>query len=101
MSAVAEPPRRLTVRAAVLVAIVLVLGTAAAAPVRQYLAQRAEIQRLEQRVEGLAEARDELEAEVGRLLDPEELERLARACLGMVRPGEIPFVVPGQPPPDC
>jgi cell division protein FtsB len=40
------------------------------------------------------------------LRDPGFLERLARQCLGMVKPGEVAFVVvPVQgapaPPPEC
>lgn len=45
-----------------------------------------ERERLEGEVEGLEERRDRLE-------DPSEIERLARSELGLVRPGEIPFVV--------
>lgn len=52
------------------------------------------------RVDDLREERDELEGEVEgleerreRLEDPEEVERIARSELGLVRPGEIPFVV--------
>lgn len=41
---------------------------------------------LDQDVEELEERRDRLD-------DPEEIERLARSELGLVRPGEIPFVV--------
>jgi cell division protein FtsB len=39
-----------------------------------------------------------LERRIELLNDPEHLERLARRCLGMVRPGEILFVVPEEEP---
>jgi cell division protein FtsB len=52
------------------------------------------------RVDSLAAAKDQLADEVGtleerraRLHDPEELELLARRDHGMVKPGEIPFIV--------
>jgi hypothetical protein len=52
------------------------------------------------RVETLEDRRAELSAEVARLEErqaalqrPEEIEKLARGELGMVAPGEIPFVV--------
>lgn len=58
------------------------------------------------RVDELREQREELQGEVEeleerreRLEDPEEVERIARSELGLVRPGEIPFVV--VPPEDA
>ena len=99
-SRAADMPRaRLTVRAVVLAALVLVLGIAASVPVRQFLAQRDEIAQLEREVGDLAASNDRLRAEIDRLHDPSELERIARECLGMVRPGEIAFVHPDGPRP--
>lgn len=53
-----------------------------------------------ERVHDLEVARTQLENEVtqleqrqGRLNDPEEIELLARQHLGLVKPGEIPYVV--------
>jgi cell division protein FtsL len=83
---------RLTPRAAVLAAIVLVLATATVVPLRQYFAQQSQVDALERRLDTLQEERDRLQREIERLRDPEYLERLARVCLGMVRPGEIAFV---------
>jgi cell division protein FtsB len=102
-AAALEGPRgRLTPRAAVLAALVLILLLTAIVPLRGYLTQRSRLVELEQQVERLATERDRLERRVGRLRDPAYLERLARECLGMVRPGEIAFVtVPegGEPQP--
>ncbi len=70
------------------------LGVAAAGPVRNYLAQRAEIDRLEQQISELQVERARLERRIERIRDPEYLEQLARQCLGMVRPGEIAFTNP-------
>jgi cell division protein FtsB len=83
---------RLTPRAAILAAIVLVLATATVVPLRQYFAQQAQMEALERRVDALHEERGRLQREIERLRDPEYLERLARVCLGMVRPEEIAFV---------
>jgi cell division protein FtsB len=82
----------------VLAAIVLVLAVAAAGPVRNFLAQRAEIDRLEAQISQLEDDRARLQFEVERIRDPEYVERLAR-CLGMVKPGEIAFVNPEAPRP--
>ena len=78
----------------VLAAVLLGLGVSAAGPVRNFLAQRAEIDRLEQRITSLERERNQLEHQLERIRDPDELERLARECLGMVRPGEIAFANP-------
>ncbi|MCA1727181.1 MAG: septum formation initiator family protein [Actinobacteria bacterium] len=78
----------------VLAAVLLVLGISAAGPVRNFLAQRAEIDRLEERITSLEQERNQLEHQLERIRDPDELERLARECLGMVRPGEIAFANP-------
>jgi cell division protein FtsB len=83
----------------VLAAIVLVLGIAALGPVRNFMAQRAEIDRLEQRITELETERSQLRRQVERIRDPEYVERLARQCLGMVRPGEIAFSNPAAPRP--
>jgi cell division protein FtsB len=101
----AAPRARITGRAAILVALVVVLLVALSVPVRQYLEQRSQIAGLERTVDELRAERDRMRREIERLHDPAYLERLARKCLGMVRPGEIAFVpVPegGEArPPDC
>ncbi len=91
---------RLTGRAAILLVIAGVLALAMLVPARQLLDQRARLAALERRAAELEERNRELRAEIARLRDPLELERLARACLGMVRPGETLLVAPGAPE-DC
>lgn len=88
----ALPRPRLSRRAAGLAAISFVLLMALVVPLRQFLIQRSEIANLEQQIERLEEERTVLERRVTRLQDPGYLERIARQCLGMVRPGEIGFV---------
>ncbi len=99
------PRPRLTKRAAALVAFVLLLATASVVPLRQYAAQRGDLESLEQRVELLTRERDRLASRVEQFKDPAFLERIARECLGMVKPGEIGFVVvpedETEPPETC
>jgi cell division protein FtsL len=93
---------RLTGRAAFLLVAVTVLLVMAVVPARQYIDQRARMAELERRTEELERANAQLRAEISRLHDPAELERLARECLGMVAPGEVVFVTPGEAPAsDC
>jgi cell division protein FtsB len=94
-----ETPK-LTGRAAFLLVAVTLLALMAVVPARQFLDQRARISDLERRTAVLEDQNAGLRSELGRLHDPAELERLARECLGMVAPGEVAFVTPGQPPAD-
>jgi cell division protein FtsB len=90
-----ETPR-LTGRAAFLLVALTLLAVMAMVPARQYLDQRGRIGDLERRTAELEELNADLRADITRLRDPAELERLARECLGMVAPGEVAFVIPGQ-----
>jgi len=96
---------RLTGRAAVLCALVLLLAAALVVPLQQYFAQRSDIGELQSRVEYLQGERDELARYVESLRDPANLEQKARECYGFVKPGEIAFVtIPEDgtaPPRDC
>jgi len=60
----------------------------------QYQHQR-EVQSLEQELEGLKSRNDELREQVDELKTPEGVEELARASLGLVKPGEQAYVVTG------
>ena len=94
---------RLTGRAAALLVAVAILIVMAIVPIGRYLDQRSAIADIERRAAELESENADLRAEISRLLDPAELEQLARACLGMVRPGEVAFITPGRtaPPSDC
>ena len=97
-----RPRVRPTGRAAVLAAIVTVLGVVSVVPVRAYLDGRARIAGLERQERALEQENADLRARIAKLYDPAELERLARECLGMVEPGEIAFIVvpeDGKPAP--
>ena len=88
---------RLTGRAAGLLIAVTVLVVMAVVPARQYLEQRGRIAELDRRAADLETQNSELRREISALHDPVHLEKLARACLGMVAPGEVAFVVAGSP----
>ncbi len=89
---------RLTGRAAALLVAVTILVVMAVVPIGRYLDQRAAIADIERRAAQLESQNADLRAEISRLHDPTELEKLARACLGMVDPGEVAFVTPGRAP---
>jgi cell division protein FtsB len=84
---------RIRPRAIALAVLVAALLMAAVYPVRTYLGQRAQINTLERESLVLEGANARLNHRITSLHDPGELERLARECLGMVKPGEIAFVV--------
>jgi cell division protein FtsB len=92
-------------RAVILLVVVCIMLTFVVAPARSYLEQRSLLESMQARERQLYQENARLEARLRQLNDPTYLERLARECLGMVRPGEIAFVtVPkkGSPtPPDC
>ena len=96
---------RLSARGALLLVVVMLLLVAAVNPVRSLLDERGRLADLQRQQVELQSRNDALQRQVDQLNDPGYLEKLARECLGMVKPGEIAFVmVPkhGAPvPPDC
>ncbi|HWB72553.1 MAG TPA: septum formation initiator family protein [Egibacteraceae bacterium] len=81
-----------------LLGLVLLLAAGTLGPLQSYIAAA-------DRVEALAAARQRLQTDVERLEDerrrlddPAEIEVLARAELGLVKPGEIPYVVVAPEP---
>jgi cell division protein FtsB len=92
------PARRLRLA----VAFVFFVGFlfAAVFPTRTYLAQRGEITRAAQRLALLKKENGTLEATANRLQRDDEIERIARERLGLVKPGEEAYAVlpsPGRP----
>jgi cell division protein FtsB len=76
------------------------------APAQMYFEQTAELARFEHQAAALERRNEALAARAVQLRDQAFLERLARQCLGMVKPGEIAFVVVPKegapaPPPEC
>jgi cell division protein FtsL len=107
-AAVAAHARRriqLTPRAAMLALVVTALLFYLVVPVRAYVTQRQRLDRLQQQTQLLQQQNARLARQVEQLHDPAYIERIARECLGMVKKGEIGFiVVPKNGPPqpaDC
>lgn len=83
---------RMSGRAAILLIVVFAVLTLAIAPFRAYTAQRTQIADLQRQTATLTHENLVLQGQVNKLGDPKELERIARECLGMVRPGETAFM---------
>jgi cell division protein FtsB len=96
--AAVRPRRRArpTPRAILLVVSIAVLLFASTVPLRTLLAQRDQLARLQHQANVLQQQNALLDKQIQQLHDPKYLERLARACLGMVKPGEIHFAVTGK-----
>lgn len=97
---------RLTARATVLLGIMIGVLALSVAPAQMYFEQTAELARFEQQADALERRNEALAARAEQLRDHAFLERLARQCLGMVKPGEVAFVVVPKegapaPPPEC
>lgn len=92
--------RRFTSRAAVLLAVLCLIVVGLAYPLREYVAQRAQIQELE--VERREQRADiaELRREQARWQDPAYVEQQARKRLHYAKPGELTYVVVDGGPAD-
>jgi cell division protein FtsL len=84
---------RLTPAGAALLLAVVVLLFALAVPIRTLMQQRSDLAHLQQEEQTLRQDNQALRTQVTRLHDPAYLERVARECLGMAKPGEIQFVI--------
>lgn len=84
---------RITGRAAVLLMVMVMLGVAYAWPLREYLAQRSELNDLRAATRASQLKVDTLEVEKARWADPAYIKAQARARLHYVMPGEVSFVV--------
>ena len=84
---------RLTPKAAILCVVLMVLLLYMMVPLRSYLEQRARLTELQRQATSLQQQQARLLNQIAELQDPDYLQRIARECLGMVRPGEIAFVV--------
>jgi cell division protein FtsB len=89
----------------VLLAIVCAVMLLGIAPLRGYLGQRSQLAELRRQASVLERQNATLQTKIDELSDPTYLDRVARECLGMVKPGETAFVIVpkhGSPkPPDC
>jgi cell division protein FtsB len=83
---------RITPRAALLALVVVGVLLYGAVPFKAYLAQRSTLEQVQRQTNALEQQNAALRVRVKQLRDPEYVEKLAR-CEGMVRPGEISFVI--------
>ena len=91
--------RAVALRGAVAAVVIVGLLFVVVFPVRSWLDQRAALTQSRHQLDVLREQRLSLEREARQLQSPAEIERLARARYGMVRPGEQAWAaVPGADP---
>lgn len=93
----APQPRRFTGRATVLFAVLIALALAYTYPVRVYLDQQADIERMEASQADQRQRIEDLSAEAAKWKDRAYIETQARERFFMVRPGETPLVVLSDP----
>ncbi len=91
-----------TRRAAILAVVFCALALTVTVPLRNYVAQRQELDAVTQQQQALAAEVDSLTRRRDTLADPAEVAAQARTRLGYVLPGETPYVVqlPQQPEPE-
>lgn len=88
-----------TKRAAILAIVVCALALTVAVPLHNFVAQRQELADVSDRQRALEADVARLSSDRARLSDPAEVEAQARSRLGMVQPGETPYVVQFPAPP--
>jgi cell division protein FtsL len=100
MSPPAAAPRttRLTGRAAVLAVVICAIALSLAYPVREYVAQRRQIDNMVAQQQTMLAQVKNLEAEQAKLSSPSYIEQLARQELDMCFPGTQCYIVEGGQP---
>ena len=89
---------RLTSRAAVLAVVICAIVLSLAYPVREYLAQRQQIDQLMAHQQTMLAQVKNLQAQQAKLADPAYIEQLARQELDMCFPGTRCYIVEGSQP---
>jgi cell division protein FtsL len=89
---------RLTGRAAVLAVVICAIALSLAYPVREYMAQRQQIDQLVAQQQTMLSQVKSLQAEQAKLSDKSYIEQLARQELDMCFPGAQCYVVEGSHP---
>jgi cell division protein FtsL len=90
---------RLTSRAAVLAVVICAIVLSLAYPVREYMAQRGQIDQLVAQQQAMLAQVRSLQAQQARLTDPAYIEQVARQDLDMCFPGTRCYIVDsGQSP---
>ncbi|MGB2568290.1 FtsB family cell division protein [Micromonospora citrea] len=93
----APHPRRFTGRATVLFAVLIALALAYTYPVRVYLDQQVDIERMEASQAAQRQRISDLSAEAAKWQDKEYIKIQARERFYMVPPGEVPVIVLNDP----
>jgi cell division protein FtsL len=93
--AVVPRATRLTSRAAVLAVVICAIALSLAYPVREYLAQRQQIDQLVGQQQMMLAQVKNLQAEQGKLSERSYIEQLARQELDMCFPGAQCYIVEG------
>jgi cell division protein FtsB len=101
MSPAVATPRttRLTSRAAVLAVVICAIALSLAYPVREYLAQRRQIDQLVAQQQSMLVQVKDLEGQQAKLTSRSYIEQLARQELDMCFPGTQCYIVEGGQPP--
>src|SRR5260370_38859727 len=89
---------RFTSRAAVLAVVICAIALSLAYPVREYVAQRRQIDQLQAENQTTAAELSRLQAEAQRLGDPAYVEQQARDRLHLCMPGKTCYVIIGGQP---
>jgi cell division protein FtsB len=89
---------RFTSRAAVLAVVICAIALSLAYPVREYVAQRRQIDQLQAENQATAAQLSQLEAQAQRLSDPAYVEQQARDRLHLCMPGKTCYVIIGGQP---
>jgi cell division protein FtsB len=89
---------RFTSRAAILAVVVCAIALSLAYPVREYIAQRRQIDQLQAQSQATGAELAKLRAEAQRLNDPAYIEQQARDRLHMCMPGVTCYVIIGGQP---
>jgi cell division protein FtsL len=87
---------KFTSRAAVLAVVICAIALSLAYPVREYIAQRRQIDQLEAQHQMLTSELRQLAQEQGRLNDPAYVEQLARDKLHLCLRGDTCYVIIGN-----
>src|SRR3981081_3181650 len=94
--AAASRSTRLTGRAALLAVVICAIALSLAYPVREYIAQRRQIDQLLSTQQSISAQVKNLQAEPQRLQDPAYIEQQARDQLHMCLPNEKCYVIVGN-----
>jgi cell division protein FtsB len=93
-----RPPLGLTVRGALLLMVLFALAVTAVYPLREYVEQRHRIEQLAAKQRALQAENERLRREQERLRDPAYVEQLAQRDYNMVKRGQEPWQITGDPP---